>query len=510
MRSCSALLLPICSLFAASASANDIQVSNVAIVNNSLATKELDIQFDISWQNSWRGGPVTNWDAAWVFVKYRTNSGIWYHVEPAESGGSAPSGTAMVNGLLKPNNAYNAASNPVVGVFMHRSIDGHGIFSATGASLHWNYGSAGLNYMDIAEVKVFAIEMVLVEQGAFACGSGGTEVDAFTLTTINTGDPTVQPSGTGALGGQAGGWPSGLTLPSTVDFPNGYGAFYCMKYELSQGQYVDFLECLTRGQQVERTAMSPPAGTTAWSNLGVPYGVMDPAGYLGYGAGITSPMVVDPFAPITYGSSYDHNPCNYLTGYDLLAYFDWSGLRPMTELEFEKACRGTLPPVPNEYVWGSTLINTATVTIGAGGANAQITSPYSSTSGNPIHPKSFGGGPARVGVSAAHVANTGRTTSAAGYYGCMDLAGNVKEGSIVDAAFLGFTGRHGDGSLAPDGNPNVSNWILSTGRYLNRGGAYTGDVEELRTSDRTDSNSSTGPSTIRSATYGGRGVRTAP
>ena len=32
-------------------------------------------------------------------------------------------------------------------------------------------------------------------------------------------------------------------------FPNDYNAFYCMKYELSQGGYRDFLNCLTYTQQ---------------------------------------------------------------------------------------------------------------------------------------------------------------------------------------------------------------------------------------------------------------------
>ena len=42
---------------------------------------------------------------------------------------------------------------------------------------------------------------------------------------------------------------------------------------------------------------------------------------------------------------------------DLAAYLDWSALRPMTELEFEKVCRGTMPRVAGEYPWGDTTIN---------------------------------------------------------------------------------------------------------------------------------------------------------
>ena len=48
---------------------------------------------------------------------------------------------------------------------------------------------------------------------------------------------------------------------------------------------------------------------------------------------------------------------NNLSWADLAAYLDWAALRPMTELEFEKVCRGTMPRVAGEYPWGDTTIN---------------------------------------------------------------------------------------------------------------------------------------------------------
>ena len=40
---------------------------------------------------------------------------------------------------------------------------------------------------------------------------------------------------------------------------------------------------------------------------------------------------------------------------DLLAYASWSGLRPMSELEYERACRAPFPqdPLAGEYPWNS-------------------------------------------------------------------------------------------------------------------------------------------------------------
>lgn len=39
--------------------------------------------------------------------------------------------------------------------------------------------------------------------------------------------------------------------------PNGFRAFYCMKYEVSQQGHVDFLNTLNYAQQVTRTATDP-------------------------------------------------------------------------------------------------------------------------------------------------------------------------------------------------------------------------------------------------------------
>jgi len=95
------------------------------------------------------------------------------------------------------------------GIFLHRSANGTGHVNFTGVQLQWNYSGVTNQTDATVDVQVHAIEMVYVPQGEFAVGSGGTEVSAFTLTTINTADATVAPSGTGSLGGQAGGYPDG-------------------------------------------------------------------------------------------------------------------------------------------------------------------------------------------------------------------------------------------------------------------------------------------------------------
>src|SRR5205814_1580703 len=58
-------------------------------------------------------------------------------------------------------------------------------------------------------------------------------------------------------------------------------------------------------------------------------------------------------APNVYTAARPSRACNYLQWEDETAYLDWAALRPLTELEYEKVCRGTNPPVGFEGAWGT-------------------------------------------------------------------------------------------------------------------------------------------------------------
>jgi hypothetical protein len=236
--------------------ANNITVSNPTLTNGSAADGYGFVTFDLSWENSWRlSSGASNWDAAWVFVKYRVGSGEWLPANLHNTGHLAGMGTAadITVGLVDDNAAFHATTNPGIGAFVYRSSDGTGTFTSTGLKLRWDYGADGIVGGTNVEVKVFAIEMVRVQEGAFNVGGGGG-ASAFTSTTISTADATAAPSGMGSLGGAAGGYPTGQTAPDNASWPNGYGAFYCMKYEVSQQQYVDFLNTLAQTQATAREA----------------------------------------------------------------------------------------------------------------------------------------------------------------------------------------------------------------------------------------------------------------
>jgi hypothetical protein len=146
--------------------ANNIQVSNTAIASSDTAQGYSMVEFDLSWDNSWRisVGPA-NWDAAWVFVKYEVNTGPWQHaalnyVNGDNDGHIVPSGY-VVKGDSQQTNFPNTCN----GVFIYRSVDGSGNVNLQDVQLRWNYVANRINSNDIVSIKVFAIEMVYVTQG---------------------------------------------------------------------------------------------------------------------------------------------------------------------------------------------------------------------------------------------------------------------------------------------------------------------------------------------------------
>ena len=159
--------------------------------------------------------------------------------------------------------------------------------------------------------------------------------------------------------------------------------------------------------------------------------------------------------------------CNWLEWQDVCAYADWAGLRPMTEFEYEKGCRGGgVAATAGDFAWGSTAIynSTAYTLSNAGAANEGIATNYSTTLGNINDSQTWNAGPMRCGIFAANAGNTGRVTSGASYYGVMELAGNLWKRTVTvgNATGRAFDGTHGDGYLVStggsyDGNANGNN-----------------------------------------------------
>ncbi|MFK8163382.1 MAG: SUMF1/EgtB/PvdO family nonheme iron enzyme, partial [Lewinella sp.] len=278
--------------------------------------------------------------------------------------------------------------------------------------------------------------------------------------------------------------------PIPAAFPKGFAAFYSMKYEMSQSQYVAFFNTLTLNQRtnLDVTGTDGKGQDTELNRNGVSW---DDAG----NATTTLPDV----------------PLNYVNNNILLAYLDWSGLRPMTELEYEKAGRGPAVPINNEFAWGSANIHGADYEyVNLGTTSEGISNPgegvgnalYGETNGSPSGPK-------RCGALAASAVNPSREETGGSFYGVMELTGNLYERCITvgNAEGRAFNGAHGDGTLLFSGSHNVESWPadFNTG-FGYRGGSYFNGPEFIRLSDRYDAASVLSGANNR---LGFRGVRSA-
>jgi formylglycine-generating enzyme required for sulfatase activity len=504
-----------------SAYANNVTVSGVFITEQNSDNHYSKVQFIISWENSWRTSSADpyNWDAAWVFIKYRVNpasggDGLWRHATINTTGSVAPTGSTI------------SVPSDGVGAFIYRSTDGTGTFTVTGAQLQWNYG---LNYKnstdligdnDIVDIKIFAIEMVYVSQGSFYVGDGGNSGVCGRFNRQNATTPfqitdetvpatlggalaiTANLHNNNALGMDAPDDFNNSTTQSLAEaFPKGYNAFYCMKHEIIQQQYVDFLNMLTYTQQATRTPIAPnsAAGTYFFNQYRHKIKISTPG--------------VESTTSAVYTSDYLYVSCEYMSWADMAAYLDWSGLRPMTELEFEKSCRGPLTKVTYEYAWGSQDYSTV-----SGISNSGAINEIASNSGANICSSVTGSmGTMRAGCFAKS-STTNRYSSGATYYGILDMSGNTNERCITVGSSTGraFTGTHGNGILNTSGSADVLNWPTGYVGVGVRGGSWldshssSGD-SYLEISNRSKAVAYTNVADNRYAGYGGgRGVRTAP
>lgn len=505
--------------------AHGVVVSNLAINGQNTALGFSLVNFDITWNNSWRNNTTTNnWDACWVFVKYRKKAEItWQHATL-----NYVDGTSTGDGHTAPSGSTINTTSDGKGIMIYSSTNiAPQTVNYTGAKLRWNYGTDGLTHNDSIEIAVFAIEMVYVPQGNFFVGDGSSTtlggqfesgITGAALQITSEGALTLGGGGAGSLGNNN---TSGMasvddftdvtSRPLPAAFPKGYNAFYCMKYEITQEQYVAFLNTLTRAQQNIRTATALAAGTTAVTNRYVMIGTS----VMSFRNGIRCDAIIHTSNPITFYCDFNGNgtpneagdgqniACNYLSWADLAAYLDWAALRPMTELEYEKAARGNQAAVANEYAWRSTSITQATGISNSGAnnetaSNAGANAAYGNVAGvqGPLRVGNFGQGVnTRVGVGAS-------------YWGIMEMSGNLWERTITIGNTTGraFTGTHGNGILNATGDADASTWpgTGATGAGF-RGGIWSFDVEHLRVSDRYRASFTYGP---RDHNYsGGRGVR---
>jgi hypothetical protein len=375
------------------------------------------------------------------------------------------------------------------------------VVTANDMRLRWNYSDNGASSGDVVEIRVLGIEMVYIPQGAFYAGDNATSTSAFREKSTGDNDPwyissenaiTTTATTTGNYYYPGGGDAANSVFTIPADLPKGFGAFYMTKGELSQAAYAAFFNMLTSAQKSTRDITGNHATYQGKNTDAITY--RNNLSWSGSGE-----MTLN-------GGTHGGVAMNYLAWADLTAFLDWAGLRPMSELEYEKAGRGPLNAVAGEYAWGSTSILGATniTNGGLGSERGHSGSRCAYNSATNVQ------GPLRIGSFAKGVSS--RVASGGGFYGVMELSGNVWERAVTVGNSTGrlFQGRnHGNGVLASTGEANVTNWpgTNSVGAGF-RGGAWSYSAANARLSDR-DYAAST---FTRRATAlsGGRGVRSAP
>lgn len=418
-------LLIVCAmLLVVGAKANNMLVQNVTTTGNDPAAKTIQVQFDISWDNSWRDS--INWDAAWVFIKFKDTNGIWQHVLLNQTGAVNGNGTAD----------SVQVSNDKVGCWIYRTGIGSGTFNSNNIQLQWNYGSQGLNNVTGLEVRVFAVEMVYVPEGEFNVAKNFYVVPSYQLNgsfyapgsnfpVINTRlSPTLNYSDGRVVSirikGDAGIDTNNNGVLDNTTYPTGFRAFYAYKYELSEQQYADFLNTLTASQ-------------------------INTLGVAGTGISLSNGQ---------YFSSTPNKACGNSNPTNFFAYADWSGLRPMSVLEMNKASYGPLKPVFSDEPWMDGYP--------AWGTNY---GPYIDLRNHTLK-----------NVGSYSTSTSTRESSGASYYGLLDLTLNASEPLISLSAFS-FTVTNGNGVISSTGTSDISTWKANDLFYWEQAG-YQSFVQE--------------------------------
>lgn len=480
-------------LFLAFASfANNIQLQKVSLADTNRAAKTVNIKMNISWEHSWRDS--INWDAAWIIIKYKEPKDSiwkWKHAQLSKTGNSIGSATEMK--IIVPDDR--------IGAFFYRSAIGSGNVSSDNVKLLWNYGAAGVANIDSVEVRVFATEMVYVPDGSFCLGDGDGNsyksgnsfhlksapynyavitdkwsplISTFDRNNTNSMDDQVLLNDGIRVSGANGIDINNDRLADYPNFPTGYKGFYCMKYKVTQGQYTDFLNTVAVNDTTQNLINSYTATSSSDFLQTVPKHLQAAWGNLG-------DFIYQYFFPQDkqrHTITFDSLQLKFIVSrpdraYALMdlnksfSFSEWFGLRPMSELEFEKACRGplppySLPPFRTDNVWGADSAYplptySSYLTFSGVENGTEVFSDYNIDKRNLdpynlIIPNGDGGtGPYRVGIFATDEST--RISSGASYYGIMDL-GKITHEIVVpfsNSRFREFNYSNGKGILSAFG-----------------------------------------------------------
>ena len=414
--------------------ASELSIENIRVINRGPLGEQVSVSFDLSWNHTWRND--RNHDAAWVFMKYKFPN--WYRPAKIAQQGHRVLKKRIVD---SPDPVLEVPEDGV-GFFIYLSEPYRGEVNYKLEIVLDTAGIRGFNYRYVEDFQVYGIEMVYVPEGPFYIGDPDEKSVSYAAMYQSGrngefgGPMQIKSEAAIEVGPQRGHlyyqvqdsiYQGDQRGPIPASFPKGFRAFYCMKYEISQGLYTDFLNCLYKSDSHMR---NPIGGLNYYKNRGT---IKIQNGH--------------------YHTDHPQRPMNYISWVDGCALADWAGLRPMTELEFSKAARGPLEPGPGEFVWGTD--------------NYEQLERYVNKKGDLILTN---------GITEADLSDENRPVLGASYYWVMDLNGSVWEKVITigDSVGRAFTGSHGDGMTRSGEatNPDWPDRDTEQGGYGYRGGGY--------------------------------------
>lgn len=422
------------------ASASDIQVTQVEYIQADKPQYIRGINFTVSWKNSWNTDK--NHDAAWVFFKVLGNNRGNEHIYLNPNSGrlnwkanaDMPDATAKI-----PSDGTGMMVYPID---KYRGDVTYRFFvELDTARLSERY----INYLNTTSIEGYGIEMVYIPEGGFTLGdpdSTALDYGAFytsddagkfnDLYTINKEDREilVSPKKGGLFyrasepeyqGDQKG--------PIPAAFPKGVDPFYLMKYEVNQGTYAAFLNSLAS----QAASVRYTGGTPKYFKSG-------------------GTIKLDKYQ---FVADLPEQRMVFWHWDDMMAFTDWAALRPYTELEYTKACRGPSKPISHEMPWNTANDHKMIRRINSKTHQMELPDGYNESQLN----------------------NENRELYGASYYWVMDLAGSMWEKVITVGDSVGrtFGGQHGDGQIGYYGMANVEGWPSGYGEsygYGYRGGGY--------------------------------------
>ena len=300
-------------LFPLATFSTNLVIENIRpVIRPGVAASQASVIFDLRWENAWHTSK--NHDAVWIFMK---PSGGYGHIRLASEGHQL-----LQNRIESCPEVRIEVAEGGVGLYIYLDQVYRGDVDVKLQLMVATEDQRINNRMFKGNFSVYGLEMVYIPEGPFSLGTPDTS--GIKKAAFYRSDAKGEPKGLVKIQSESEikvaaennalyYWSENALYngdqkgPVPASFPKGFKAFYLMKYEINQGQYAAFLNALPSTWTYSR---SPLGGDSYSQNRG--------SIYLEEGE---------------YVADSPHRPMNYISFTDGLAFADWAGLRPITELE---------------------------------------------------------------------------------------------------------------------------------------------------------------------------------